>query len=118
MIGPAGWSRAPRELADRGPASRGASARGLGIRSTACDSDAPVGRGSTTIPGWQDPPPSVTAARSPGRPGEYGFGPLGPALAGQVRRARGRAVSRGADATQHPARRGRLGWLADRGPSS
>ena len=71
----------------------------------------------TTIPWGQDPPPSVTAARSPGSPGEDGFGPLGPALAGQVRRARGRAVSRGADATHHPARRGLLGWLADRGPS-
>ena len=86
-------------------------------RLTACASDAPVGRVSTTIPGWQAPPPSVTAARSPGRPGEDGVGPLGQALAGQFRRARGRAVSRGADAPHHPARRGRLGGLADRGPS-
>ena len=112
---PAGL-RHPR-LSVRGRTGRGASARGLGSRSTACAADAPVGRGSTTIPGGQAPPPSVTAARSPGRPGESGFGPLGPALAGQVRRARGRAVSRGADATPQPARRGRLGGRADRGPS-
>ena len=59
-------------------------------------------------------------SRRPGHraaPGESCFGPRGQALAGQFRRARGRAVSRGADATHHPARRGRLGGLADRGPS-
>ena len=102
--------------ADRGPAVP----RGVGSRSRHPPrrvTPTPPSPGYTTIPWGQDHPPAVTAARSPGRPGESCFGPLGQALAGQVRRARGRAVSRGADATHHPARRGRLGGLADRGPS-
>ena len=117
VIGQAVWSSAPHIERIAVRQSRGASARCLGIRITACDSDAPVCRVYTTIPWWHDHPPSVTAARSPGSPGESCFGPLGQALAGQFRRARGRAVYRGADAKHHPARRGLLGWLADRGPS-